>query len=654
MYFLASLKHPKMCSSQIKPVCVLCFLYLFITPCTYAEKIYRNPAPFSIKVPVTNRQHDTEWIAVAYQAGIKAQPRNLAYWDSLARAASYFPGSSVLYHILLKQADLQYHTDQPKAIRIYLGAITLAEGNGFKAQAIPFIERLCSHYSARYNRQETLRWAYKGLRIAEQLNTPQKVASFYGNIALYYLTSEAPAKALSIYQKCLLTYSAIHDSLGIAGTLLDIGTVYMQLKDDKNGITYYLRSKNYLPYLGESIYAIQVMQSLCCAYLKTGQHDSAGRYATRAYAMARRLQSEKAMITTLITMGAIEKTVGNIKGAEIYFRDALSQAVATNFIAQLPEIYEALVEMYETDGQYSKALRYHKMKTALADSLSGENQRKRALEEEFAHQIYKKETAYQLLEQTHQIQSLKYRQNKYLLFSLVLLLITILLLAWLVRRQIRLKTIHQQMIMERRLLLSQMNPHFLFNSMNAIHQLMNDMENNQARIYITEFARLTRSILENSTKEAISVRDEKEMLEAYLRMESLRFETNFSYQVSIADGLDQQHTFIPHLMIQPFVENAIWHGLLPKKGEKQLRIEFVAGSGKNIHCIIEDNGIGRDEARKKQNQYKKTSLAMSFVTQRISLIRKTLRTDGGLRITDKKDAEGYATGTRVELTLPVI
>jgi hypothetical protein len=633
---------------------ILCFLYLLIITSTFSEKVYGRSSPDPSMPYITTTQPDTGRIAIAYQVGLQKHPGNLAYWDSLATAAQRFPTSSVLYRILLKQGDIQYQTNEPKAMRIYLNAIALAETNGLKAQAIPFIEKLCSNYSAHYSRQETLRWAYKGLRLAEEVNDPKKKASFYGSIALYYLTSKEPLKALNIYQKCLYTYSAAHDSLGIPGTLLDIGTAYLQLNDDKNCITYYLRSKNYLPYLGESIYAIQVMQSISCAYLKTGRHDSASYYANSAYTMARRLQSKKAIVSSLISMGAIEKAGRNMKGAEKYFRHALNQAIAINFIAQLPEIYEALVQVYETDHQYRKALRYHRMKAALTDSLSGENQRKRAMEEEFAHQIYKKETAYQLLEQTHYMQSIMYRKNQYLLYGSGTLLIAILLVVWLLRRQNKLTATHRQMMMERRLLLSQMNPHFLFNSMNAIHQLMSDQENNQARIYITQFAKLTRSVLENSTKESISIGDEKEMLEAYLRMESLRFETNFSYQLSIAGGLDPQHTFIPHLMIQPFVENAIWHGLLPKKGEKKLHIEFLAGSGKNIRCIIEDNGIGRDEARKNQDQYKKTSLAMSFVTQRISLIRKTLRTDGGLRITDKKDAEGYATGTRVELILPVI
>ena len=205
--------------------------------------------------------------------------------------------------------------------------------------------------------------------------------------------------------------------------------------------------------------------------------------------------------------------------------------------------------------------------------------------------------------------------------------------------------------MEIKLIKSQMNPHFLFNSLNSIQQLVALDEKDKAQYYLSKFSRLIRKLLEHTTKDNLSLADEIDILNRYLEIESLRFNHVFKYSIEVDSKINTLTTFIPHFLIQPFVENAIWHGLLPKKGDKNLTINFQLVSENKISCIIEDNGVGRKEKKK---NFEKKSLAIDFIQQRLDLMNENLGMDLSLIITDKIDKEGNSEGTTVVLYLPIL
>jgi LytS/YehU family sensor histidine kinase len=173
-------------------------------------------------------------------------------------------------------------------------------------------------------------------------------------------------------------------------------------------------------------------------------------------------------------------------------------------------------------------------------------------------------------------------------------------------------------------------------------------------LYLSKFARLIRDLLESNTKENIVVKEEADILRRYMEMEALRFKKSFTFSVTVDEKISQEQDHIPHMMLQPFIENAIWHGLLPKNGERNLVVAFEAAHNKTIRCIIDDNGIGRAASMKKEATFKKKSLALSFINQRIRLMRKTLKVDCSVDIIDKTNAAGESTGTKVVIVLPVL
>ncbi len=206
---------------------------------------------------------------------------------------------------------------------------------------------------------------------------------------------------------------------------------------------------------------------------------------------------------------------------------------------------------------------------------------------------------------------------------------------------------------------AQMNPHFLFNSLNSIDNFILKNESRKASEYLNNFARLMRLILQNSRSNYVNLKDELEALELYLQMESLRFKDKFQYEIKVADGLDTASTDIPPMLIQPYVENAIWHGLMHKSDKSEGWVEVsVSQQNGALHCRIEDNGIGRERAAEIKASHPasgggKKSFGMQITQDRIAMINKLYNANTSVEIVDLKNEEGEATGTRVELVIPV-
>ena len=167
---------------------------------------------------------------------------------------------------------------------------------------------------------------------------------------------------------------------------------------------------------------------------------------------------------------------------------------------------------------------------------------------------------------------------------------------------------------------------------------------------------MLRSILIHSDKESISLREELDILKLYVELESVRFKEAFTYTIDCDEDIDTDEVKIPTLLIQPFVENAIWHGLMHKEGMRQLKISFT-DKDDHVQCIIEDNGIGRKAAREMKitsgQDKKHTSKGIEVSLERLKAMQKSGGAIGSLEIIDMTDADGVATGTRVEINLPI-
>lgn len=241
-------------------------------------------------------------------------------------------------------------------------------------------------------------------------------------------------------------------------------------------------------------------------------------------------------------------------------------------------------------------------------------------------------------------------------FSL-LVLITFLAVRFRIR-QIR-KTESLKTDFEKRLanvelnaLRAQMNPHFIFNCLNSIDYYIIKNDTETASDYLNRFSRLIRLILQNSRSNYVNLKDELEALKLYIEMECLRFEQQFEYVVSVAKEIRLEEIEIPPMLLQPYVENAIWHGLMQKKTPGRLDLTFTRQNG-SLHCTIEDDGIGREAARllKSKSATRHKSMGMRITDDRINMINRLYNTETKVHVIDLQSSDGTARGTRVELTI---
>jgi len=211
----------------------------------------------------------------------------------------------------------------------------------------------------------------------------------------------------------------------------------------------------------------------------------------------------------------------------------------------------------------------------------------------------------------------------------------------------------QQVILaEQTALRAQMNPHFIFNSLSSIHDMVLNKDAKNANLYLVNFSTLMRRTLENSKKNTISLREEIDTIKTYIDLEKLRFESLFEYKINIDPNLDLDDIFIPTLLLQTYIENAIWHGLAPKNKGGLLTIDFQQKSFVEVVISIIDNGIGREKAYEissKRNQH--TSTGMKNSEERVQLLNKLNRSSIKIDVIDLYASNKKPKGTRVEITI---
>lgn len=237
--------------------------------------------------------------------------------------------------------------------------------------------------------------------------------------------------------------------------------------------------------------------------------------------------------------------------------------------------------------------------------------------------------------------------NYFLLGSIGLLL---LLFSWIVKSLFSIKTKNKEIALQS--LRREMNPHFIFNSLNSVNQFIAENKEREANKYLTSYSNLMRNTMENSNKDFITLDNELGQLKKYLELEHLRFQDKFDFKISVDPELDTERTMVPNMIIQPHLENAIWHGLryLETKGLLELRVDLTNGK---VTIRIEDNGIGlaKSQELKTDNQKTHHSRGMSNTKERIGLLNELYKKNITFQIYEKASPE---TGTIVEITCPLI
>ena len=351
---------------------------------------------------------------------------------------------------------------------------------------------------------------------------------------------------------------------------------------------------------------------------------------------------------------------------------------------QLKGITEGLSKNFNALGIYDSAyiylIKHNKLKDSLQDqnmiwrlNMQLSNYKKAAEDQKRTSQI-------NLLNKDNQLKAQKLKQESSLKNFLIICMILILIAGVFIFRYLTTRRKNEKLLrdqaeqewklkqvelqrqaaeLEMQALRAQMNPHFIFNCLSSINRFILKNESKTASNYLTRFSRLMRMVLINSQKPLIALDDELEMLGIYLEMERLRFKKSFDYAITFLNAVDSDNVFIPPLLLQPFCENAIWHGLMhlpagrhSKEGQGRLNIE-LSMENNILNCVITDNGVGREKAEEMNSKTaeKEKSMGLKITTERLALLNREKGLHTFYEIEDLKDENGNAAGTKVILKI---
>ena len=316
--------------------------------------------------------------------------------------------------------------------------------------------------------------------------------------------------------------------------------------------------------------------------------------------------------------------------------------------------YQILMRIREQQGQYKNALGINVKLNSINDSIANFQKRTEILDLQYKYQAQQKDDQITLLSQENQIQSFKIDRNKLILFSVTAISILLLFVLILILRQNRIKSEGKVAEFKQKLLRSQMNPHFIFNSLTSVQNFILQHDDIKASVYLSRFSDLVRNILNSSQVELITLEEELNTVENYLELQKIRFPEKFEYSIKVDKNLDVESTNIPPMLIQPFIENAIEHGFKRIKYQGQIEISLMKNSG-CLNIQISDNGIGRKKSQKTKTQQEKEhqSMATLITTERIKTINKKIKNKIHFKIIDLKDGAGIEKGTKVDFEIPL-
>jgi hypothetical protein len=328
------------------------------------------------------------------------------------------------------------------------------------------------------------------------------------------------------------------------------------------------------------------------------------------------------------------------------------------------EAYWILSRIYSNLNKKDSAYFFLQLYTSLKDSIANDRFLWRLANYKKLIDFKNKNDRITLLDHENKIKEVQLKQEAKLKWILVAGLIIAALSGFMIFKNLALKRKNENLESKNRqaelqhhvtelkmqALRAQMNPHFIFNCLNSINRFILKSETEEASNYLTKFSRLIRMVLTFSNQNFIPLEDELEMLCLYLDMEKLRFKDAFDYSILFTNSIDAGYVFVPPLLLQPFAENAIWHGLMHKKGNGHLKIELNI-DGKILTCKVTDNGIGRNKAAeiKSKSIEQKKSMGLQITSQRLALLNKNNSDVAMFHVEDIVDQEGNAGGTRVIL-----
>lgn len=547
-----------------------------------------------------------------------------------------------------------------KSINYHLEALNLAKSDNNVELEVVSYNMLGVVYRRRNLIRAALDYHKQALDLAESvvpltIGLEQSIAVSQNSIGNIYLVLRQNDLALDMFKKSLSIEQKYNNKLGLAINHQNIGYALEEKGNLDDALINYQISLDYNNQNDSDIGRVICYNSIAKIYIKKEKFDEALELLEKALNKAVAIGDKYYIANTYTNLGWAQLSIDMLSEAEDNLLKGL--AVAKDYDISNDEIdaYLHLSELFTKKQNYKLAFEYYKKYENLDKTITNERNIQYVNDLIMKYESEKKNSKIKELANENEIMTLKLEENRKMYFVGLGGLLLLVIILYILYRQSKLKDEKKIITLEQDMLRNQMNPHFIFNSLNSIKLYIINNEKENAVYYLNKFSKLMRKILVASTEKEITLEEELETMALYINIENMRFSNQIEYTSIVNPEIDTSLIKVPSLILQPFLENALWHGLSSKEGEKSIRLEVEKNGTDFVTVKITDNGVGREASKKIENikSLNKKSVGITLTMERLANFSKNFSSSYRLNFIDLKDENNNPCGTQVVIDIPI-
>lgn len=500
---------------------------------------------------------------------------------------------------------------------------------------------------------QALEFARTANPITEQLELSIAVSlNSMGNI---YLVLKQYDLAIEQFNKSLEIENKSENKLGLAINYQNIGYAKEAKGLLNEALKDYQTSLKYNEDINSDIGKVICFNSIGKIYIKQQKYDEAITLLQDALAKALKIEDQYYIATSYTNLGWLETLTNKEDLAEQHLKKAIEISDNYNLLTSKIEALQYLSKNYATKGVFDLALRDYKIADSLERTINNQRNLSYINDLIIKYESESKTNTIKALANENELVKSHLEKNRLSLLLSLLAIVLVTVLLFIFNRQQQINQEKKILTLEQNMLKSQMNPHFIFNSLNSIKLYIINNEKENAVYYLNKFAKLIRKILVASNEKDISLADELETMKLYMNIENIRFSNEIDFKIKIDEKINPENIRVPSLILQPFLENSLWHGLSSKTDDKRIELDIKKESDDYITISITDNGVGRkvSHERKLNKTLQRDSVGIEITRERLFNFSKRFARMYDLKIEDLFDHQNKASGTKVILNIPI-
>lgn len=590
--------------------------------------------------------------------------------DALLKIYNYTSKDTIKVEMIVDYCVANTFSNSDKILELAKQAFDLSKELKYKTGEIRALNCLGNYYYQQAIYEKATHYYTQALSLAEKQNDVKDIVIGKNNLANIYTRTLEPKKALTLLIEAdeILKKIGQENSQNRAAILTNIGGLFSSLKNHNEAIKYHKKTlticENLKIPFGIAIASVNIGEE----YVTLKQYDKATVFLLKAKVISEKEGYESFLGQVFKNLGIVNWHLNQKEKAFELLDKAVAVCEKINEQNELIKTLEIQQSFYAQNNDFKNAYNIRLKLKVLNQNLYGFEKEKVIQQTKTKYETEKKENQIKLLKKDNQIADLKAKKQKTIVLLLLFLLITILTTGYFGFK--RYKTRKQNELLKTKLIeanktivaekkasqselkaiKAQMNPHFFFNALNTIQSYIVTNETEEASEYLNKFSKLTRMILEMTDKNWISIDEEIKMQSLYLNLQKTRL-SNFDFHINMKNDTIHNAT-IPTMLLQPYIENAVIHGLAHKVGVKNLWLSFEITPQNQLEILIKDNGVGLTKANEinSKDKYKNTSFATKATLERLEIIN---RNDLKIAIETNElfDNEKKSEGTEIKITM---